>query len=394
MNEQNSLLTNRWDKIGGAAMLPILKRYAQTYRDFPEMRRSDAYDSLQLSGSALLRWYELDPAGARSAIITEITRPRPRFGAKVLGILPDETLPEADLALAEHFAVVQDLDGLSNLASLIARYGSPAILPQVVEKLDPKIGKWASAIQEPLLAYVLRVNPALARPRIEQALASRCPGSSACDRSRVFAISEIRYDPVLEEIGIQSLEDPDPQVAMSAAGLLGKYGSSAAEAPLWRRYESWSAQWVGRESQLDVDFVLGSGERVDQLGLGRSLMRALATGKSWLSDKPQLQRIGQTTKVTGILQELDGYLKNWDDQTLNILVDRGPSAGGFTARLAQYECHSMDALEEKLAQFPSGTKFLISIPPVKSTATDYTLPDLLSFMGHHGLFVAGVKRPY
>jgi hypothetical protein len=47
-------------------MLPLLKRYAESYTDFPEMRESNAHDSLSLSASALRRWYELDPAGARS----------------------------------------------------------------------------------------------------------------------------------------------------------------------------------------------------------------------------------------------------------------------------------------------------------------------------------------
>ena len=82
-------------------MLPILKRHAQSYHGFPEMRESNAYESLEISASALRHWYELDPDGARPAIITEISRPRPRFGARLLGILPHETLPEVDFTPAE-----------------------------------------------------------------------------------------------------------------------------------------------------------------------------------------------------------------------------------------------------------------------------------------------------
>jgi hypothetical protein len=82
---QNEPLPSRWDKIAGPNMLSILRRYAQTYRDFPEMREMNAHKSLQLSASGLQHWYELDPAGARPAIIREITRFRPRFDARVLG---------------------------------------------------------------------------------------------------------------------------------------------------------------------------------------------------------------------------------------------------------------------------------------------------------------------
>jgi len=394
LNEQNSLLSYRWDKIGSAAMLPILRRYAQSYRDFPQMREASAYNSLQLSGSALRHWYELDPAEARPVIITEISRPRPRFDARVLGILPDEALPEVDFTLAEHLAASDDLDGSSHLASLIARYATAAILPQITEKLDSKIGKWACAIQDPILAYLLRVNPAIARPRIEQAIASRGQGFSACNHGLFQTISEIRYDPVLEEIGIQSLDDPDPQVAMTAATMLGNFASPAAESALWRRYASWSAQWVGRESHLDVTFAEGVNEKVHELGLGQNLVQALATGKSWLSDKTRLQRLSQLTKVRRIQEQLDGYLKIWEDQALTIFLDRGSSAAGVHARVAQFEFHSMDALKEKLIQFPSGTKFLLSISPVESPANDQTLAALRTFLSSHGMSVAGEKRAY
>jgi hypothetical protein len=47
LNEQNSLLTYRWEKIKSPAMLPMLRRYAQSYHDFPEMRGQ----RLQLSGT-------------------------------------------------------------------------------------------------------------------------------------------------------------------------------------------------------------------------------------------------------------------------------------------------------------------------------------------------------
>src|SRR3989441_2619288 len=285
LKEQNTLLTFRWNKIASPAMLPILRRYAQSYRDFPEMREVSAYDSLTLSGSALRHWYELDPAGARPAVITEITRPRPRFSAAVLGILPDETLPEVGFALAEHFAAREDLDGLSNLASLIAGYASRAILPLITEKLDPRIGKCACAIQNPILAYLLRTSPALARPRIEKAIVTRGKNFSACNHSLFQIVSEIHYDPMLEEIGIHSLDDPDPQIAGTAAIMLGKFGSPATESALWRRYQSWSAQWAGHESELELMFADRLDDRIHQLGLGVNLVQALVTGKSWLDRK-------------------------------------------------------------------------------------------------------------
>ncbi len=397
---QNELLDYRWDKIKSPAMLPILKRYAQSYRDFPEMRVSSAYDSLQLSASALRRWYELDPAGARPAIITEITRPRPRYGAHVLGILPDETLPEVDAALAEHFVANHDLDGGEHLASLIARYATVAILPQVTEKLDARIGKWACSIQNPILAYVLRVSPATARPRIERAITARGKDFTACNHEVFQLISETHYDPALEDIAIRSLDDPDPEVAMTAATMLGQYGSTAAEAALWRRYETWTAKWAGHESELDLMFSDRASDlsddrsenRTNQVGLGSNLLDAIVTGKSWLSDKSTLQRLAHLTTVRSLQRDLDGYLKIWDGPSFTIVLDRSSATYGFRGQVAQYEVHSMDALKNKLSQFPSGTTFSFSSTPVDSPANIQSVSELREFLNSHGMSVVEDKR--
>ncbi len=205
-------------------------------------------------------------------------------------------------------------------------------------------------------------------------------------------VSEIQYDPLLEDIGIKSLDDPDPEVAMTAATMLGNFGSPAAESALWQRYASWIAQWVGREPELDITFADGLNEKVYQLGLGLNLMHALATGQAWLSDKTELQRLSQLTKVRRIQQQLDGYLKIWEDQPLTISLDDGSSSVGFHARVAQYEFNSKDALKQKLTQFPSGTKFFLSISPVQSPANDQTLTELHTFLSSHGMSVAGEKR--
>jgi hypothetical protein len=388
LNDQNALLTYRWENIKSPALLPIVKRYAQSYRDFPEMRAEPAYESLQVSGTALRRWYELDPAGARSAVITEISRPRPRFGARVLGLLPDKTLPEVDFVLVENFKNLNDLDGRSNVASLIARYATDAILPQVVEQLEPKIGKWACTIQDALLAYVLRVSPESARPLIEKAIAVRGEEFSACNHGLFQLVSEIHYDPLLEDIAIESLNDPDPEVAQTAATMLGKFGSPAAESALVKRFATWSEHWSGRETQLDRIFADGLNDDVFQLGLGQNLAQALGTGKAWLTEKAELQRLAQQTKVRRVRQELEGYAKLWDEEPIAVYIDS--STFGFHARVVQYEFQSLDALKEKLAQFASGTKFALMVTTTEPSATE-TAAEIRSFLTAKGMSVAAVK---
>jgi hypothetical protein len=392
LNVQNLMLSERWDRIASPAMIPILRRYVQTFTDYPEMRETNAYDSLRLSGSALRRWYELDPAGARPAFITEVTRTRPRFDSRVLGLLPDETLSEVDFALAEHLAASRDHDGGSNLASLIERYATEAILPQITEQLDRRIGRWGCSIQNPLLAYVLRVNPAMAATRIEQALAARGKSFSACNHELFQIVSELHYDPVLEEIAIRSLDDSDLEVAMSAATMLGKFGSPAAESALWRRFTSWNAKWAGRESELDLVSADRDDKRLYQLGLGQSLAQALATGRSWFFDKTRLQQLSGMTNVRQLHQQLrDNYLKVWHEPPLVISFGFNPSPWGFHGRVAQYEFQSMSDLQGKLAQFPPGTEFIL-YSGEESTANVQSMADLEVFLKAHGMSAVIRKR--
>lgn len=384
LSEQNSLLSDHWNKIGSAAMLPLLKRYAQAYQDFPQMREAKTYETLQLSATALKRWYELEPAGARPAFISEISVPRPRFDVRVLGMLPDETLPEVEFKLAENFTANETADH-SRLASLIARYATAAILPQIVETVDQKIGKWACDIQNPTLAYLLRVNPAIARPRIERAIAARGDEFTACNQSLFQTVSEIHYDPVLEEIALQSLDDPDPQVAGTAATLLGKFGSPTAESALLQRYTSWNEKWAGRVSQLNRMMADPLDENAYQLGLGQNLTQALATGQSWLMDKNKLQRFSQLTKVPRIQKQIDSYLTHWQYDGLSIFVDSRSSSKHFYAQLAQYQFQSMKALKDKITQFPSGTKFSLSTQqPPESQAEDQAVIELRAFLVARG----------
>jgi hypothetical protein len=231
-----------------------------------------------------------------------------------------------------------------------------------------------------MLAYLLRVNPELAQPRIERAIAARGGGFSACNQSLLQNISEIHYDPVLQQIAIDSLDDPDPQVAGSAATMLGKFGSPAAESALLQRYTTWNAKWAGRESQLEQGWGDRISEKVYELGLGQNLAQALATGNSWLADKNKLQRLSQMTKVRPIQQQLDSFLRNWQYDAISISVDGGPSPDRFHAQMAQYEFHSLAALKEKISQCPAETKFFLSISARETPAEDQSIIELRALL--------------
>ena len=134
--------------------------------------------------------------------------------------------------------------------------------------------------------------------------------------------------------------------------------------------------------------------RVYQLGLGTNLVQALATGKSWLSDKSKLERLSQVTQVRRLRQDLDRYLKIWEEQPTTISINNNSWPIRFEARVAQYEFHSIDALKEKLSQFPSGTKFVLSAPATESAANAETVSEIRAFLTAHALSMAEDKRAH
>ena len=70
-----------------------------------------------------------------------------------------------------------------------------------------------------------------------------------------------------------------------AAEVLGKYGSGAAEKPLWDAMEYFRGWWKGREEELK--------EKIGQesVQFERALRIALAQADGWVLQEPELNRL-------------------------------------------------------------------------------------------------------
>ncbi len=394
VDQQVAWLEYRWDAIKDPQWLPLLRNIALQYKDYSELRLMDAYQSLQLTGASLTRWYEMDPDGARDAVIKEIIRPKPRYNATVLGILPDKTLPEFEHLIARHFLTTDNYEIEGNLASLLFRYGDVDVMPEVLGKVTEKVGTWACDPQDKMLAYVLRVDPASAKPLIERAIAARGPESNGCRHMLLSDIGALKTDPVLELLAIRSLSDPDPEVANNAVGYLGSYGSAEAEKALWDRYEAWSRQWSGREKELRYVYA-AENPNVWQQGLGENLAHALASGIGWLSDDTKLGRVRELAVGPAISQKAEDALKAWSERPPTIrCTPTGSSAAPLICNVAQYELRTLAALKTKLSQFPHGTGFIWSpsefSPP---TALEKAFKEISEFASQNGIQLRHAPTP-
>jgi hypothetical protein len=233
--------------------------------------------------------------------------------------LPDAVLPSVDIQLAERFAQSPS----ARDASLIARYATGAVLDSVLATLDPRLGMWACDVQAPILAYVLRVNRVLARPRIERALASR--ESTGCYGELLMAIADVHYDPILEDLARSSLDDPAPRVRTSSIRLLGRSGSPAMEAVLSERYSKWIENWTGRELEVTPAFA-ERGTQQDAINEGANLLQALTTATSWVTGQDKLLKLLSITRVPRLRRYLEFELNAWRELTITVNTRPGSRA--------------------------------------------------------------------
>lgn len=217
----------------------------------------------------------------------------------------------------------------------------------------------ACALQAPLLAYFLRVDPEQGVELVNQALAARGPDDTRCYDSLLDDVARLYMCPELERIAIAALSDPNIEMVAHAATLLGQYGSAAAEEHLWRRFEEWHQQWQGREADLRKKLPgvtsLGAPSLADQALVENAFRVALSHSPAWLADLEELKRIHLLSLTENGRREAENLLKGWNTmiQIAFNAVDGNPD----TFFVAQYRPASLTALKEKLAQFPPGTTF-------------------------------------
>jgi hypothetical protein len=353
---QDSLLVSHWSWIKGPEMMPVLERYYQN-----PSREPDSFNPTA-AGSALKRIYEMDPKRGRELMLKEISNPTGRVRFEVLSTLSDKILPEMD----EVFAAAIENRGKSRFelfalqARLLARYATPAILPRVKAvwlKLD---STRKCDAQAQMLAYFLRVDPAFGAEQLEKGLSAVAQVDSCGNGDLLENTAQLYSCPELEAAAIRHLDDPNPAIALNAVETLGKFGSAAAEAPLWRRFEKWHEEWKGRAAELQTYRIERRPALEMPLTMERTFRSALACARGWLADATKLRQIQALCLTEQERGQVSYMIKEAELPQKSIFFMPGP-VDTWTFEVAQYnDLPSLEAVEAKLAQFPKGTVFLWS----------------------------------
>lgn len=357
---QAALLDTDWDHVRSPLMLPVVRR------------KAEAGD-----GHALLRWLELDPTAATAFIREEVVRTVPRFSALYLR-LPDKSLPAQEQQIAANFVELSIPFNIPDFqiraATLLYRYTTRATLPTVLPFIDKHLADWPCQLQIPVLAYLLKVSPAEARPRVEQVLQKVSPGY--CPRGEFFpSLGFMERSPVLDTLAARQVEDGTP-LAADAAEYLGRFGSAAMKPVVWEQLSRWHKNYVESGAELRITSPTRSQDDWLLYSLDSRLLQAYVYAQGWMLSPEDL---GSLSKLIGnkkteelacafrcgssvsVGSEPGNYVIHGratnpvfpPENRIDYLMSTEP----FQYSVNQYRCADLKALEQKLLQFPAGSTF-------------------------------------
>ena len=338
--EQSTLLQVFWERM----KTPGIARALETVLDQPD--RGDE----MLRAEALKRLYEVDPRVGRTYILAEIRRPQTHgqtFLAKSLTLLADETLPEFDEMLAARLEA-KDRPAMGVDARVIGRYSTAAILPRVKAVYEKSAGQWACDIEDGLVSYFLRVDRDYGLERV------RANAGNCMTESLKAVVAGGKWSAV-EPAVIAKLNDTDAWAARGAAETLARYGSPKAEKALWQRVRAFHKQWADREADLTAATNMPR-DANDAVALQFGLLASLGHAQAWLLDNDQIAELEGLALGTE-KQNVQSW--HWESPVAVNLIELFD--GDVQGIIGPFVTNGVAQLQAKLAQFPRGTVFNLSV---------------------------------
>jgi hypothetical protein len=301
----------------------------------------DYYESAHTAIRAL---NAIDPARARARIRAELTKSETWLDVPLLSLLPPSAVPPMDDGLIDALATAQRPPGWNpNLRmAALARYGTKASLVRMKEIYESQ----QQPCQPELLAYFVRVDPAYADRVLRAKAWDMHAPAPMCTVQYFDRTAPLAMSPGLEQYIAAYLMHSDVHVKTTAAHSVARYGSPAALPKLWETLRYFHEWWQGKGAELEKN-----GEAAM---LEVELANAIARGRGWLATPAELRQvealcIGQRCRV-----EVESDLRTWEAPLRIDLIE-----GQY--RAAQYfGMQTLAELEAKLAQFPRGTRFVLS----------------------------------
>jgi hypothetical protein len=344
-------------------MIPLLESAMDAWKP------GDRYEAPR---EALRDLYATDPARAQARIVAELAKPRTWLDSPQLDLLPVSAARFTDDELIAALDAAQRPGGWNPQLRLtaLAKYANPKALPRVEALYESQ----RDSCQPELMAYFVRVEPEYADRVFHSHPWDVHVPAPPCTRRYFERTPQIAMGPVLERYMAAYLMQGDVPLKKLAAQSLGRYGSAAAEEPLWDAFRYFHEYWKGKQAELDQN-----GEGVY---LEIELRNAIARGRNWLATESDLRTLESLCISERCRDDARQDLGAWQ-RPLRISVEGQP--GSIRAELAQYrEIESVEAMEEKVGQFPKGTEFVLI---AHGDGADGAAARIRECAGAHGLTV-------
>jgi hypothetical protein len=321
-------------------LIPLLESVLDTWKP------GDYYEAPR---GALASLYKIDRSRAQARILQELLQPTTWLDPSLLNLLPASEVPQMDDALIEALARTQRPGGWNPplIMAALAKYATPEAAPKVKAIYEAQSQK----CQPELMAYFVRTEPEYADRVFHSHQWDMQADPPQCTVQYFQRTAPLAMGPVLEGYMAAYLMNGNVRVKTVAAQMLGRYGSKYAAGPLWDAFRYFHEYWKDRRAELPPN---GEGVQLEV-----ALRDAIARGHNWLANDADLRRMESICMSERCLSETQQDLRAWQQAPLRL--DLSNQGGEIRATVAQYYgLESMEALEEKLTQFPRGTSFLVA----------------------------------
>ncbi len=266
--EQAEAFLQGWDAWGGEDFLPLVRKAVQ---------------APGFSFTALRILSKLRPEEARPCVIEDIQREKPRYlrpnavprlANEPLLALPAGPIPELEPFFRKALAATKDEEDLNLILPAIDRYGTAALLPEVISVYQPNEGQWACELQNAALRFWIRMDRPAGLDALARALDAR--KETGCYHTVLKEVLISHWGTDALPLVTKSLSDPDPQVVESAIKVLEMHAESEWLEPSHKAAERLSAT---------------SAKEGDVFFAARRIARHLLSSERWPLSKNQKDRM-------------------------------------------------------------------------------------------------------
>jgi hypothetical protein len=306
---------------------------------------------------AVRRLHELNPNAARAVMLDELANFRP---TGFHDLLPKEAVPPMDDAL---FDLMRREPGHPSFSSfLMAHYLSPESAGRLKQLIGPR---WNSCHPE-WLNYFSRTDPDYAESILKRTPWEMNKPVDHCGSHWIATVP--RFGGVhgpFEDYLIAHLQHEGVPIKSSAALVLSGYGSTKALQPIWDAYRLFHEYWKDDKPQLEAPEYL-EGRRLE-----RQFRAAIAQGRAWFANEATLRELHALCISEACRHDSLIDLAHWEQGPFRIELRIGTEPESRMRRewqgtVGHYrELDGLDAVKDKLSQFPSGTEFTLTVhgPP-------------------------------